>query len=128
MLPPHGGSIRELSGDRPVLTSIATIFGAAVVPAVLLALVTGSSPVTDAGSAAVVLYLGVVTTAIAYLLWSRGLETLSLGDTVTITLIEPVAASVLAVLVLGERLAPAGAIGVVAVLAGSWWRRRTARQ
>ena len=116
--PLYGAAIRDLSADRPVLTSIATIFGAAVVPAAAVALVAGSSPVAGVGTATVLLYLGVITPALAYLLWSHGLATLSLGDTVTITLIEPIAAAFLAVLALGEHLGTAGMVGVVAVLAG----------
>src|SRR5262245_9291956 len=58
--PLYGAAIRDLSADRPVLTSIATIFGAAVVPAGAVAVVAGSSPVAGLGTAAVLLYLGVV--------------------------------------------------------------------
>ena len=118
--PVFGDAIRDLLADRPARTAIATIFGAAILPAVVLLAVVGADPVGTRGTTTALLYLGVVTTAIAYLLWSAGLATLSLGDTVTLTMLEPVAATVLAVAVLHETAGPATAVGIVAALAGVW--------
>ncbi len=118
--PVFGDAIRDLTADRPPLAAIATVFGAAIPPAAALLGAAGSDPLDNPGTAATLLYLGVVTTAVAYLLWSTGLATLSLGDTVTLTMLEPVAATVLAVAVLHEAAGLATAVGIAAALAGVW--------
>jgi DME family drug/metabolite transporter len=118
--PFFGDAIRDLTADRPAITAVATVFGAAVLPAVVLLLLVGTDPLATPGTAATLLYLGLVTTAAAYVLWSAGLAVLSLSDTVTLTMIEPIAAAVLAVAILGEPAGPATVVGVLATLTGVW--------
>jgi DME family drug/metabolite transporter len=113
-----GAAIRDLTTDRPALTAIATVFGAAVLPAAILLAVLGTNPFAEPGSAAAVLYVGVVTTAVSYALWVRGLAVLTLGDTVTLTMLEPITATVLAVLILGEPAGPSTVLGIVIALVG----------
>jgi DME family drug/metabolite transporter len=60
----------------------------------------------------------VVTTAVSYALWVRGLAVLTLGDTVTLTMLEPITATVLAVLILGEPAGPSTVLGIVIALVG----------
>ena len=62
------------------------------------------------------LFLGVVPTAIAYVLFARGLRGLDASEAATITLAEPVTAAALGVFVLGERVTGGGALGAVLVL------------
>jgi drug/metabolite transporter, DME family len=64
------------------------------------------------GSIGLLVYLGVVTTAVAYALFYAGLRTVSGGAATILTLLEPLTATVLAVLVLDEPLS-------VPLLAGS---------
>lgn len=64
------------------------------------------------------LYLGVATMAVANLLLARGMRALASGPVATLMLADPVVATVLGVVVLGERLAPAAAAGVLLVLGG----------
>jgi DME family drug/metabolite transporter len=59
-----------------------------------------------------------VTTTVAYLLFVRGLAVLPAGPVTTLVLAEPVVATALGVLVLGERLPAAAAIGALLVLVG----------
>jgi DME family drug/metabolite transporter len=66
----------------------------------------------------VALHLGLVTVALAYILFGRGLVTVSVSSTVTLTLAEPLTAAALGIMVLGERLSPAAAIGAGFLLAG----------
>jgi len=66
----------------------------------------------------VALHLGLVTVALAYILFGRGLATVSVSSTVTLTLAEPLTAAALGILVLGERLSPIAAIGAGFLLAG----------
>jgi DME family drug/metabolite transporter len=63
-------------------------------------------------------YLGLVTTAVAYVLFGRGLAVLPAGPVTTLVLAEPLVAAALGVGLLDERLAVAGAVGAALVLAG----------
>jgi drug/metabolite transporter, DME family len=65
--------------------------------------------------AALALYLGGVTTAVAYLLYARGLRTVPAPVAVTLGLAEPAVAALLAVLVLGERLTAAATAGIIMI-------------
>lgn len=67
---------------------------------------------------AVVLHLGLVTVALAYILFGRGLSGVSVGTATTLSLAEPVTAALLGVGVVGERLDGLQWLGVVVVLAG----------
>ena len=60
--------------------------------------------VIDEGGLRMVLYLGLITTTLAYLLFARGLAISPVGTTTTLTLVEPTVAALLGVLVLGEQL------------------------
>ena len=72
---------------------------------------------TDGGSWLVIGYLGVVTMVVAYALFYTGLRSTPSGAAVVATLLEPVTAVLIAVLFLGERLAPAGFLGCLLILA-----------
>ncbi len=67
---------------------------------------------------ALALWLGLVTTTLAYVLFGRGLRHLPAGPVTTLVLAEPVVATALGVVVLGERLSPLGWLGAGLVLAG----------
>ena len=69
---------------------------------------------TVRGAPAVV-YLGLITTGVGYVLYGRGLRTTPVAAATTLTLAEPAVASVLGLLVLGERLG-ATALGGLALL------------
>ena len=118
--PLFGDAIRDLTADRTALAAVATVFGAAILPAAVLLVLAGTDPFATTGSVLTLLYLGLLTTAAAYALWSSGLAVLSLGDTVTLTMIEPIVATALAVAFLGEPAGTATVVGVVATLAGVW--------
>jgi len=62
------------------------------------------------------LYLGVVTTAGAYALYTRGLRHVSASAAGIASLLEPFTATALGVFVFGERLGAAGAVGAVLML------------
>lgn len=67
---------------------------------------------------ALVLWLGLAATSAAYLLFGLGLAVLPAGHIATLTLLEPVGATLLGVLLLGEVLGAAGWLGCALVLAG----------
>jgi DME family drug/metabolite transporter len=64
------------------------------------------------------LWLGLGTTTVAYVLFGRGLRHLPAGPVTTLVLAEPVVATLLGVLVLGERIPVLGWVGVSLVLVG----------
>jgi DME family drug/metabolite transporter len=75
-------------------------------------------PLFSAGGVALALFLGIIPTALAYVLFARGLRRLSAAETSTLTLAEPLTAGLLGAVVLGERLTPLSAVGAGLVLAG----------
>ncbi|GMA27896.1 DMT family transporter [Arenivirga flava] len=66
----------------------------------------------------VVGYLAVGPMFLAYVLFGRGLRTVSSSRATTVTLLEPLVATLLAVVAVGERLAAPGWLGLALVLAG----------
>src|SRR5215469_295260 len=64
---------------------------------------------------AVVGYLGVVTTVVAYLLYGRGLRTVPVPTATTLGLAEPAVAAMLGLIVLHERLSAAAIAGLALV-------------
>jgi drug/metabolite transporter, DME family len=61
---------------------------------------------------AVATYLAVLTTALAYLLYARGLRTTAVTTATTLGLAEPAIAAVLGLAVLGEHLTTTGFAGL----------------
>lgn len=94
--------------------------GAFGLGALLLApvLVVAGAGLAAPGGLALVLFLGVVPTALAYVLFARGLRRLSAAETATLTLAEPLTAALLGVLVLGERVSAPATLGGALILAG----------
>ena len=73
---------------------------------------------TDGEGVLLALYLGLVTVTVGYLLFVRGLAALPAGPVTTLMLAEPVVATGLGIVALGERLTPLGAVGAGLVLVG----------
>lgn len=96
----------------------AAVFGVATLIALPAALAIAGLPAPTARDGLVVLWLGVVATGVAYLLFSHALRHIAAATGVTLALAEPVTAFVLAVLVVGERPGWAAAGGGLLVLAG----------
>ncbi|MBO0586712.1 EamA family transporter [Sporosarcina sp. E16_8] len=66
----------------------------------------------------VVLYLGIVTTSVAYILFSAGLKRIPSSSAVTLSLAEPLTAAILSVIVVGERLNGTSWAGIAMLLGG----------
>jgi DME family drug/metabolite transporter len=67
---------------------------------------------------AVVLHLGVVVTSLSYWLFARGLRTVPVAAAVTLTLVEPLTAALLGIVLLGERLSRTAFGGIALLFAG----------
>lgn len=72
----------------------------------------------EPGGILIILHLGVVTTALAYLLFAHGLRSVPAVNAVTLSLAEPLTAATLGILILKERLTTTTTIGMLLVLAG----------
>lgn len=91
-----------------------------------LPLIGGIAPVAPSGLA-VLLYLGIVPTAVAYVLFFRGIVAVRAPIAAVTTLLEPVTAAVLAAIVFGERFSAVGWVGgvLLVVAMGMTGRRGT---
>lgn len=121
---------RSLTHGHDVLavtTCTTSVVAGVLVPVGLgLTLLLGQSAGTsDVGAWVLIVYLGVVTMAFAYVLLYAGLRSTPSGTAVVATLLEPVTAVLIAVLFLGETLSLAGVVGCVLILGaiGSLGRR-----
>ena len=126
-----GYAVVTLAGARVpagVPVTLAGFAGGAVLltPVVLLV---GLRTTTEPLSLAMLLYLGLVPSALAYALFFTGIRTVPGAVASIVTLLEPLTATALATAFLGERLAPAALAGgllVLAAVTGLYVRRATA--
>jgi DME family drug/metabolite transporter len=93
-------------------------FGAGAVLLAPLLLLGDTGWLHGPGGLGLALYLGTVPTALAYVLFARGLRELSASEVTTIVLAEPLTALLLGAAVLDERIGAAGGLGAALVLAG----------
>jgi DME family drug/metabolite transporter len=111
-------SSRAIGLGRPSRGVMGAMFGIGAVLLLPVLIVTGAPLLQSAASVGIAGYLAIGPMFIAYLLFGVGLRTVRSSAATTITLLEPVVATILAVLVVGERLAPVGWMGLVLVFAG----------
>jgi len=102
--------------------------GAAVVASVALPFV-DLAWLAEPTGAAMAIWLGVATIAVAYALFTWGLQGLTAATAATLTLGEPLTAALLGVTVLGEQLSPLAIGGLIVLGAGlaslAWGSRRS---
>lgn len=110
---------RMVMGASPAAVTT-TVFSLAALLAMPGAAALSGAPQLHTDDVAVVVWLGVVSTGVAYLLFSYALRHISAATGVVLALAEPMTAFVLAILVVGEQPGVAGAAGLAAVLAGLW--------
>ena len=88
-------------------------FGLAAVLLAPVLVLADPGELSSPGGIALALYLGAIPTALAYVLFARGLRRIGAGETATLTLAEPLTAAALGAIVLAERP------GAMAVLGGA---------
>ncbi|HEV8473522.1 MAG TPA: EamA family transporter [Methylomirabilota bacterium] len=106
---------RAVASSPPLPLAAATFAAAAVIMAPALA--TEGAAQQIARGWPWLLYLGVVATAGAYALYTTGLRDVSASAAGVASLLEPLTATLLGVLLFGERLGPVGTAGAVLLLA-----------
>ncbi|GAA2237120.1 DMT family transporter [Herbiconiux moechotypicola] len=99
-------------------SAMGALFGVAAVASIPLLLVAGAGWLLTPEGIGMTLWLGLVTTAGAYLLFGWGLARLPAATVSTLTLAEPLTATLLGTLLLGEQLAPLALAGLVVLGAG----------
>jgi drug/metabolite transporter, DME family len=102
-------------GVEPVM---ARTFGLGAVLLIPVLLLGDLGWLASPGGAAMALWLGAVPTALAYILFARGLRHLPADEVATLTLAEPVTAALLGAVVLGERPGAVAIAGIVTIMAG----------
>ena len=103
-------------GHRPEAV-MAAGFGLAAI-ALLPLLAAKGGEIASVDGIALAVYLGAIPTALAYILFARGLKWLTPGETATLTLAEPLTAAVLGTVILSERPGALAVVGAALVLAG----------
>jgi DME family drug/metabolite transporter len=111
-------SSRAIRAGHPSRGVMGGMFGLGAVPLLAVLAVVGAPLMQSWTSVSLSAYLVLGPMFIAYLLFGIGLRSVRSSTATTITLLEPVFATVLAVLVVGERLTPVGWVGFGLVLVG----------
>lgn len=117
-IPCQGFAMQQLSTDRPLITTVATVMAAGSVVMLPTALGSWSEASDSVESVSTVLYLGLVTVTLAHSLWGAGLKRLSLSVAVVVGMLEPAVAATLAMTVLSEPATAALITGICLVIAG----------
>lgn len=109
---------KTLVSQVNALPGTACVFVLAAVLALPLAALGAGAPVLRGPDVAVLLWLGVMSTGVAYLLLSQALRHIAGSTAVSLALAEPVTAFVLALVVVGERPPLLAWCGLAVVLVG----------
>jgi len=117
----YAAIVTEMRGLRDVdpvwLTAVNNLGGALTLGAWIWC-TTGSIPVPSAGQSLALVAFGVLQMAIPYVLFARGLQTITAAEAGLISLLEPILNPIWVVLLHGERPAPATILGGMFLLAG----------
>ena len=82
----------------------------------LAALTEGAPPALDGSAIAALLYLGLVGSALGYVLWFRGLTRMDAGSVAVVGLLNPVVGTVLGVVLLAEPFGPVTLVAMAVTL------------
>ncbi|MDN4173406.1 DMT family transporter [Nocardioides sp. SOB77] len=113
-----GEPLARSTGPLTLTIATTTVGSLVLLPLLLVDAATGGVVATsEPVPVAVLLYLGVLTMALAYGLLYAGLRTADGSSAVVATLLEPVTAALVAAALLGERVGPLGIAGTLLILA-----------
>lgn len=107
---------RLMLGGVPPSAAMGAIFGLGGILLLPILIATGAPFLASWTNAAVGIYMAVVPMFMGYVAFGFALARIPASMAITITLIEPVFAAILAVLIVGERLPAAGWLGVVLIV------------
>ncbi|HCG63915.1 MAG: hypothetical protein CVV48_01945 [Spirochaetae bacterium HGW-Spirochaetae-4] len=125
-----GTNLRSMQKHATPLESSFVVMGAASLVLMPIVAFQGIAWIAEPGVFSLALALGFVSTAIPYWLFTTGARRIPASHAFLYGLTEPITASFLGLVVLGERLASIGAVGYVLVIIGlvlfSLWEFRSA--
>ncbi|PNM23475.1 EamA family transporter [Yersinia enterocolitica] len=108
---------RLMQRGLPSRTAMGAIFGLGGILLMPVLLMTGAPLLESWSNAAVGAYMALVPMFLGYICYGYGLARITASMATTITLIEPVIAAILAVIIVGERLPITGWVGIGLVVA-----------
>ncbi|TFD45998.1 EamA/RhaT family transporter [Cryobacterium frigoriphilum] len=107
---------RVIATGVPARAAMGAIFGAAGLALMPVVLATGGTLLNSWGNASVGIYMAFVPMFAGYVLFGRGLARARASTAVVLTLVEPVVAALLAVIIVGEQLPPLAWAGVALIV------------
>jgi DME family drug/metabolite transporter len=112
------GSSRAIGLGQPSRGVMGSMFGFGALLLLPVLIVTGAPLLQSASTVTLAAYLAIGPTLLGYVLFGIGLRTVRSSAATSITLLEPIVATILAVVVVGERLAAIGWLGLLLVFTG----------
>lgn len=109
---------RVIARGVPSRAAMGAMFGVGAMPLAAVLVLTGAPILDAAENLAIAGYLALGPMFLAYVLFGWGLRSLRSSTVTVITLLEPVVATILAIVIVGERLGAPGWIGLVLILVG----------
>jgi DME family drug/metabolite transporter len=121
-----GGSfgLLAVSSKRALSTGVDStylmfkVFSLAALLSIPVLLINGTSWLGTSGGAVMIIWLGLIPTALAYILYAKGLKGIAPGVASTLILAEPATATILAAVVLNESITLQGWVGIATVTIG----------
>lgn len=107
-----------IRGGHTGRATMGAAFGLAAIPLAVVLLVVGAPLLGSLQNIGLAAYLALGPMFVAYLFFGWGIRALRSSTVTVITLLEPLVATLLAIVVVGERLDPLGWIGLALILIG----------
>jgi len=109
---------KEIVNKVDAIPAVAMTFSFSAIMLLPFLFVFNSSWIWEPSNSLTILYLGFMTTSVAYILYLSGLQKVPSSSAVTLSLGEPLTAAILSVIIVGEVLSPVSWIGVFLLLGG----------
>jgi DME family drug/metabolite transporter len=109
---------KDLTDDSDPDLAMTWVFALSAVILLPIGLVAGAGPLVSVDGGLMVAWLGLVSLAAAYLLFGRGIAGVTVATATTLTLAEPLTATLLGTTVLDEHMTATTVIGMALVFAG----------
>lgn len=109
---------KQLMAQQEALPAVAMTFSICAVLLLPFSISSGFSWLAEMQNFWTMIFMGVMCTSIAYLLFLSGLQKINSSSAVTLSLAEPLTAAMLGVLLVGEHLSSTSWVGVAMLLGG----------
>lgn len=106
--------IKDHNGTASV--GLIFFFGAVLLSPVLF--FTDTSWIMSLQGVGVAVHLGLITTTLSYILFAKGLQTVSVSSTATLSLVEPLTATILGIFIVGEKINFMVGMGITCLFLG----------